>query len=389
MSTPVHADDLSGRFQQAYEQLSDVKEWPDQDMQKEGHARTFRKFWKEKILNSGFGELSHEKDLDPIIRLIDLRAKGYAGGRWGAVALVSIYQSSWYRIFNDLHSQKPLQDIMVEACGARTDQQRTETLNRLWEVNEKNKNGFTGKNANAINALLALYDPGNWLSIVSLRHRFAIIRGLGYGDADSLQKAAYGEQIVRSNRLIVEKGQEYLKTQASPRQVSILHYEDPVKELWHPGLDPDTEEPIGPEEKEEPIPQTDQSSFAMEKHLEEFLISNWEKTDLGKRYDLIVQDGDMVSQQYRTDIGRIDILAQHKRSKDYVVIELKKGRSSDIVVGQILRYIGWVQKHLAGKKRVKGVIIALEDDEQLRYALSPLKNLITFYRYKVQFHLVG
>ena len=45
----------------------------------------------------------------------------------------------------------------------------------------------------------------------------------------------------------------------------------------------------------------------MEKHLEEFIITNWDEIDLGRRYDLIYDEGELVSQQFRTDIGFIDI----------------------------------------------------------------------------------
>jgi restriction system protein len=45
----------------------------------------------------------------------------------------------------------------------------------------------------------------------------------------------------------------------------------------------------------------------MESQLEDFLIENWEKTELGKKYDLIEENNETVSQQFRTDIGIIDI----------------------------------------------------------------------------------
>ena len=59
----------------------------------------------------------------------------------------------------------------------------------------------------------------------------------------------------------------------------------------------------------------------------------------------------------------IDILAISKDQKEFLVIELKKGRASDIVMGQIQRYMGHIKNNLAGDKDVKGLIIALEDDK--------------------------
>jgi restriction system protein len=69
------------------------------------------------------------------------------------------------------------------------------------------------------------------------------------------------------------------------------------------------------------------------------------------------------------------------------VVELKKGRASDMVVGQIQRYMGYVLDELAEKgQKVKGVIIALDDDIKIRRALAVARN-IEFYRYKVNFKL--
>ena len=132
----------------------------------------------------------------------------------------------------------------------------------------------------------------------------------------------------------------------------------------------------------------DASEFAMEKHLEEFLVQNWKQTEMGKDYEIYQEDGEIVGQQYQTDTGPIDILAIGKDKKTLLVIELKKGRASDVVVGQILRYMGYVIDELAEEGQVvKGAIIALEDDQRIRRALAVVPN-IEFYRYQVSFKLV-
>lgn len=131
----------------------------------------------------------------------------------------------------------------------------------------------------------------------------------------------------------------------------------------------------------------DPSIFALEKHLEDFLVQNWKHTELGKHYDIYEEDGEMVGQQYPTDTGQLDILAISKDKKDLLVVELKKGRISDVVVGQIQRYMGYVKEELAEKNQtVKGVIIAFEDDIRVQRALSVAQN-IDFYTYKIHFEL--
>lgn len=131
----------------------------------------------------------------------------------------------------------------------------------------------------------------------------------------------------------------------------------------------------------------DLSVFALEEHLEAFLVANWSNTELGQNYDIFVEDGEVAGQQYQTDTGPIDILAQSKDKKEYLVIELKKRRASDSVVGQIQRYMGYVKQEMVNNgEKVKGIIIALDDDQRIRRALSVTQN-IEFYRYQVIFKL--
>ena len=132
----------------------------------------------------------------------------------------------------------------------------------------------------------------------------------------------------------------------------------------------------------------DPAVFALEKHLEDFLVANWAQTDLGKKYDIFAEDGKPVGQQYPSDTGAIDILAISKDKKELLVVELKKGRASDVVVGQIQRYMGFVLEELAeAGQGVRGLIIALDDDLKIRRALKVTNN-IDFLRYKVTFTLI-
>lgn len=131
----------------------------------------------------------------------------------------------------------------------------------------------------------------------------------------------------------------------------------------------------------------DPSVFALEKHLEDFLVKNWHQTALGKTHDIYTDEGEIVGQQYPSDTGFIDILAISKDESELLVVELKKGRASDRVVGQIQRYMGFVLDELCEDgQTVRGVIIALEDDLRIRRALTVAPN-IEFYRYQVSFDL--
>ena len=87
---------------------------------------------------------------------------------------------------------------------------------------------------------------------------------------------------------------------------------------------------------------------------------------IGIKYDLIYdEDGHLISQQFVTKIGKIDILAIDKNSKSYVVIELKKNQSNDDTVGQLARYMSFI-KEQKKDDNVKGVIVAAKFNEKLK-----------------------
>jgi restriction system protein len=130
----------------------------------------------------------------------------------------------------------------------------------------------------------------------------------------------------------------------------------------------------------------EQLAFHMEKQLEEFLVHNWASTSLGREYDIFC-DGEQTGQQFVTDTGPMDILAISKDRLRLLVVELKRGRASDAVVGQIERYMGYVQDALLEPgQSVEGVIIAQQDDLRIKRALSMTRN-IRFMKYRVEFHL--
>jgi hypothetical protein len=127
-------------------------------------------------------------------------------------------------------------------------------------------------------------------------------------------------------------------------------------------------------------------AFSLEKQLEDFLLDNWEHTVLGRDWDVGDGEGND-GDQYPTEVGPIDILAKHKTKPAFLVVELKRGQSSDQTVGQVLRYIGFVKKHLAKDgQAVEGLIIAHKVDKATAYAVSTLQN-VKMMTYGIEFHL--
>ena len=116
-------------------------------------------------------------------------------------------------------------------------------------------------------------------------------------------------------------------------------------------------------------------------------MENWGQAELGRDFNIFEEDGELVGRQYPTDTGPLDILAISKDKSTLLVVELKRGRASDVVVGQTLRYMGFVREELAETgQSVKGAIIALEDDLRIRRALAVIPN-VDFYRYRINFTL--
>lgn len=135
------------------------------------------------------------------------------------------------------------------------------------------------------------------------------------------------------------------------------------------------------EEGEEP---PDEARFVLESHLEEFIEANFAHVNFGRRLELY-QDEDNTGRQFPTSIGSVDLLARDVDSGEFIVIELKKNRTDDQVVGQILRYMGWVREHMAGAGgSVSGIIIVPEVSDRLRYALRMVSN-VRLFTYSVSF----
>lgn len=155
---------------------------------------------------------------------------------------------------------------------------------------------------------------------------------------------------------------------------------------------------IGEDKYKELIPKSDtpieqSPEFVLEKYLEEFIISNFDKI-FKSRLVLYRDPEGSFGQQFIIDsegkqIGRIDILAKDVESGNFVVIELKKGRESDQVIGQLLRYMGWVKENLCeNNQNVTGYVICKDIDERLRLAVSMVADMIKIKRYKVDFELM-
>lgn len=127
--------------------------------------------------------------------------------------------------------------------------------------------------------------------------------------------------------------------------------------------------------------------FALEAFLEEFILTNWEGIDWGRPLELWESQTWELGHQLATPVGRLDFLCVDTATDSLVVVELKRGRPSDSVVGQAARYMGWVSAHLATEnQRVEGIVVAHEQDLRLAYAVAAVPGL-SILTYSVDFAL--
>jgi restriction system protein len=122
--------------------------------------------------------------------------------------------------------------------------------------------------------------------------------------------------------------------------------------------------------------------FNAEMELEDFLEMHWKKTSFAADYDFVTR------QMPLDDAGRLDILAKSKDGREYLIIELKLGKASDRVVGQLQSYMGYflTSGYCSNGETVRGVIIGASEDPKIRHALKVTNN-IEFYVYEMQFNM--
>lgn len=84
------------------------------------------------------------------------------------------------------------------------------------------------------------------------------------------------------------------------------------------------------------------------------------------------------------EVGTIDLLYINDQG-NFLVVELKRtDDTSDKVVGQIARYMGWVRHKLADGNRVKGAIVTHSPSTELRYAVGELRDC-SLYKFELDY----
>ena len=117
------------------------------------------------------------------------------------------------------------------------------------------------------------------------------------------------------------------------------------------------------------------TEFAYESDLRDYLAKNLQVIEPGLR---LYEEEGITGVEFPVGGRFIDILAIDFNG-DFVVIELKVSRGYDRVIGQLLRYMAWIQKNQAESgQKVRGIIVAREISEDLLLACSLMPSVELF-----------
>jgi len=120
-----------------------------------------------------------------------------------------------------------------------------------------------------------------------------------------------------------------------------------------------------------------------ERAIEEYIAENWSQTPFAAMGIALAarERHGMAGRQQFTPVNSIDLLGYRARRREWWIIELKRGRAADAVVGQVSRYLGWVAEERGPRgESAVGAVLAGGADTKLRYAVraNPRLSLWTY-----------
>ena len=126
--------------------------------------------------------------------------------------------------------------------------------------------------------------------------------------------------------------------------------------------------------------ETENSSFAYESDLRDYLANNLSVIEVGLR--LFIDSDGKNGIEYSIDYNnkRVDILAKDKED-NFVIIELKVSQGYEKVIGQVLYYKSMVKEKF-NKNNIRIIIIAKEITNRLKKAVEDLP-FIQLYEYNL------
>jgi hypothetical protein len=214
--------ELAKRFLLTYNTAEKDAVWQQQ-------SNTFKTFWLDRVMNNSSPALSDD-ECDVVIRYLDRNGSGNTN-KTEAIARVMVPQGAWRRMFAEFRSKLSLGNLMNRILIEKDSAEKAALIDQLYKVNEGERNYLTGESGNAVNALLAVWEPSMHLSVVSLNDRKPLISFLGLPLPFDWENETIGRKIVESNRVLFD-GLHSAGIQGSARTVSQFCYFPLFKDLW-------------------------------------------------------------------------------------------------------------------------------------------------------------
>ncbi len=213
---------LIAEFNQDYDADAKDQVW-------EKQSKQFRDFWEKRVLGSSSAPITDD-ECDKIIRILDRNGKGNTKES-EAVAKAMVPQGAWRRMFNEFHANNELGTLVTAILREVDPEKKAGLIDKLYKMNAKGGNNLTGPSGNTVSAFLAAYDPVNNLSVISLKHRWALIEFLGLKVGLTAEKDSVGKAIVMTN-IALRDGLDTLGVKGSARTKSRFCYRPAMTALW-------------------------------------------------------------------------------------------------------------------------------------------------------------
>lgn len=145
---------------------------------------------------------------------------------------------------------------------------------------------------------------------------------------------------------------------------------------------------LSTEEEALPVPVAREPGFVTEKALEQHLQEHWAASEFAQLGIELANEKDhgFPCRQVLTPRNTIDLLGYRRTAREWWVFELKKGRSSDAVVGQVQRYMGWMSSRAKPREKVRGAIVVGRPDENLKASVASNERL-SLWQYDDEFRV--
>jgi len=150
---------------------------------------------------------------------------------------------------------------------------------------------------------------------------------------------------------------------------------------------------LSTEEVRVKVPLAAEPVAITERALEQHLQDNWVDTPFARDLEIELASEErngLPCRQVLTPRNTIDLLGYRRREREWWVLELKKGRSSDAVVGQVGRYMTWVGDRAARGESVRGAVIVGRVNENLKASVRSNERISLWqYDHALRVHQIA